>query len=72
MTAVKHCPNSNLILALYCGGNIFCSINGSNKELIVTFDIFEMVFVKDMTMFVMDERILICQTTPAPTIITHF
>lgn len=28
--------------------------------------------VKDMTMFVVDKRLLICRTTPAPTSITHF
>lgn len=47
----------------------------------VTFDIFKRVsksffLVKDMRMFVVDERLLICQTTPASSIhqhsITHF
>lgn len=43
----------------------------------VTFDIFKRVsksffLVKDMRMFVVDERLLICQTTPASTSITHF
>lgn len=43
----------------------------------VTFDIFKRVsnsffLVKDMTVFVVDKRLFICQTTPAPTSITHF